>query len=151
MRSRLALQASLLVLASTAHAGQTQPFPPPPPPDLRITAYAITSPAVIHCGQQTIVIQITETNSGAGPAGPYVTAHTSNGVGFCFQFRPGLAAGTSATFTDVCNLNNGSCPCAPIMTYTIPFHGQIDAGSQVSETNEGNNLSVFLNHPAQCP
>jgi hypothetical protein len=151
MRILLAFSTSILLMASTVQAAKPLPSPPPAPPDLTISAFAITSPAVVHCGpQQLIIFNVTETNLGAGPSGPYFAAYSSNGVGFCFPQRPGLAAGASATFTDFCTLNNGPCTCFPA-TYTIPFFAFVDAASAIAETNEANNQSQTIIQPAQCP
>ncbi len=96
-----------------------------------------------------ITFSVTETNLGAGPSGPYFTAYSSNGVGFCFPSRPGLAGGASATFTDVCTLNNGPC-CSP-GAWTIPFFAFVDTASAIVETKEANNQSQTIVQPAQCP
>ena len=149
MRRLSVLLVSLFVLASVAQAAKTLPFPPPPPADLTFSAYAVTSPAVVHCGAQTIIFNVTETNLGAGPAAPYLTYHFSNGVAFCARSRPALAAGASASFTDICSLNNGPCECSA--TYTIPFFGLVDSLNAVAETNEANNQSQTVIQPAQCP
>lgn len=149
MRLFLVLSLSVLLVASTAHAAKTLPFPPTPP-DLSFSAYGITSPAVVHCGTQTIIFNVTETNTGSTQTGPYTTYHFSNGVAFCAKQRPGLAPLSSATFTDVCTLWNGPCDCSP-GTYTIPFFGFVDSLGVVNESNEGNNISPTVVQPAACP
>jgi CARDB protein len=150
MRVPLVLSIALLVTMSTVRAAKTLPFPPPPPPDLIISAYSVVSPAVSHCGNQTIVFSVTEANTGAGPAAPYTTSHTLNGVGICSFQRPGLAAGFSATFTDTCTFWNANCDCGH-GTGTIPFFGIVDSLNAVPETNESNNQSVTVLQPIACP
>ena len=150
MRRFLMLSILVLVTGSTAYAWQVKPWPPPPPADLTVSGYAITSPPVVHCGAQTIVFSITETNNGLGPAGPYTTYHFSQGVAFCARQRPGLAAGASVTYTDSCSLNGGPCDCQP-GSFPNPFFSRVDALGTVTETNEGNNQSPTIVKTHQCP
>ena len=150
MRRLIGCSVWMLLLASAALAAKPLPFPPGAKPDLTFSAYAVTSPAVIHCGQQTIVFNVTETNLGTAPSGPYVTHHFSNGVAFCAKSRPNLPPGTSASFTDTCNLWNGPCDCPPT-SYTIPFFGFVDPGNALAELDETNNQSPTVIRNAQCP
>jgi hypothetical protein len=150
MRRFIVLSTLILVTGSTAYAWQVKPWPPPPPPDLVVSSYAVVSPPVIHCGAQTIVFNITETNTGAGPSGPYFTHHFSQGFAFCGRSRPGLAAGASATFTDSCSFNGGPCDCSP-GTFPNPLFARVDATGQVAETNEANNQGPTVVKTQQCP
>ena len=148
MRRRLALSTVFVLMATVAQAAKPLPTGTP---DLTISAYAVTSPAVVHCGQQTITFSITETNLGNAPSGPYLTGHSVNGSPLCGFNRPSLPPGASATFTDVCPMWNGPCDCIPPTTYTLSFFGFVDATFVVAETNESNNQGPTVTQPAACP
>jgi subtilase family serine protease len=146
MQRRLVISMALVLLATVARAAKPLPTGTP---DLTISAYAVTSPAVVHCGQQTITFNITETNLGNAPSGPYVTGHSVNGSPLCGFNRPSLPPGASATFTDVCPMWNGPC-CNP-GSWTLPFFGTVDATGVVAESNESNNQGPTVIQPAVCP
>jgi hypothetical protein len=148
------LCAILLTLAFAAPtlAQTVQPAPQPIPlkPDLVIRSYAVNSPAVLHCGTQTVTATIAEVNRGNAPSGPYTTYHRKNGAPANAQQRPSLNPGQTAVYTDTFNYWNGPCDCLPT-SYTITWDAVVDAVNVVMESNEGNNVGPSVVVAAQCP
>ena len=148
MRRLIGVSICLLLIASAAYAFKTLPTGKP---DLTYSAFAVTSPPVVHCGQRLITFNVTETNLGSAPTGSYLVYYFAHGAPLCAKQRPNLPPGASASFTDTCNINNGSCAdCGP-GTFTIPFFGFLDPLNQIVELNEANNQSQTVVQPAQCP
>jgi len=133
-----------------------QPAPPPIPllPDLQIGGLTIVSPAVLHCGTQTVTYTATDVNTGNAPAGRHsVDLSFSTGFGFHPLNRNlwvALNPGVSSTRTITFNYWNGPCDCLP-GTYTAFFQATTDSLNTVAESNEGNNLSNIVSVPAACP
>jgi subtilase family serine protease len=124
-------------------------------PDLRVSNLALTAPATLRCGNQTVSFTMTETNGGPAAAPSYLLyLQLNNGSGVfapvCAFTRPSLAANTSRTFTGSCTFWNGPCDC-PLTSYTATFRAFIDPLNAVTESNEGNNLSNTPSIPATCP
>ncbi len=94
--------------------GPGPPPPPPPPPDLRITAFDLDG--------------FTVTNSGAGPAGPFLVSAQYRGS---FSF-PGLAAGASITQ-----------PALQVCSDGASYTATADSAGQVTESDETNNTFTF--------
>jgi hypothetical protein len=148
--------ANLSVAQIVQPAPPAQPAPPPQPvlPDLQMSGLSIASPAVLHCGTQTVTYTVTDLNAGAAPAGRhYVDLRYSSGGGFNPINRRlwvALNPGVTNTQTFTFSFWNGPCDCLP-STYTATFQAATDTLSSVAESNESNNLSNTVSIPAACP
>jgi hypothetical protein len=115
---------------------------------------SIVSPAVLHCGTQTVTYTVTDLNAGAAPAGRhYADLRYSTGAGFNpINRRLWIALNPGATNTQTVTFSfwNGPCDCLP-GTYTATFQAATDTLSTVAESNESNNLSNTFSIPAACP
>jgi hypothetical protein len=94
--------------------GPGPPPPRPPPPDLRITAFDLSG--------------FTVTNSGAGPAGPFLVSAQYRGS---FSF-PGLAPGASITQ-----------PALQVCSDGTSYTATADSAGQVTESDETTNTFTF--------
>jgi len=123
---------------------------PAPKPDLTVTTFTVDSPAVLHCGTQTITVSWTEKNRSRGIAAAHNSAVYING-GPTFLIPIGtLSAGQSQSGTTTATFYNGPCDCLPT-SYTIPIFMKADWYNTVAETNETNNNSATVTQSAACP
>jgi subtilase family serine protease len=124
-------------------------------PDLQVSGLAVTAPATLTCGGQTVTFNVTETNAGPILSDTYHIdlLRSVAGSGFtpvCRLSRPAIRATRTRTVQLTCSFYNGPCDCLP-SSYTTTFQAQIDSLNAVTESDETNNLSNLTAVASTCP
>ena len=148
------------------------PNPVPAPlvlPDLLVASFVLTSPPIFHCGPQTGTLTAIETNAGNGDAPSYYIHVQQSNPGCPTQWksmasilrRPLPAGTTRATGPLSFSFYNGPRDCIPgtgsitlrlfIDGWNIMCNPATTTTGLVAESNEANNASNVVVHPAACP